>query len=268
MSTPLTLDKTAVRMSFAASVDSYDSVAELQRQVGDRLHTSIGRPLLQQSLVVDIGCGTGFLSGKLVEDCQQLLALDIALPMVKKARSGLINQQNIDYLCADAEALPLKDNSVDFLVSNLALQWCQDLESLFNEFRRVLKPRGSLRFSTFGPNTLRELKLAWAQVDQYPHVNHFHSAFEIESILKETGFQSINVQTQTSISNYPNVMDLMCELKNIGAHNVNQQRFRGLTGIRRMQSMIQAYEARRQQGLIPATFEIFFVESHIEPGSP
>lgn len=261
MSVELAIDKRAVRNSFGAAADSYDGVAALQRQVGEMLHANIDRPMLQRSRVLDVGCGTGFLTGKLSADCQQLLALDIALPMVGKTRAGLIDQTNIDYLCADAEALPLSTNSVDCIVSNLSLQWCQDLESVFNEFRRVLSAQGQLRFSTFGPNTLKELKTAWAKVDGYAHVNDFYQGEQLKRSLAQAGFKNIRVKTEMSVSNYSTVSDLMRELKGIGAHNVNQGRFRSLTGKTRMQKMIRNYEDFRYQSLIPATFEIIFVEA-------
>ena len=266
MSAQSALDKTAVRTSFAAAVDSYDGVAAMQRRVGEWLHANIDRRKLQQSLVLDIGCGTGFLTGQLIADSRQMLALDIALPMLWKTRAGLVDRQNIQYLCADAEALPLCDNSVDCIVSNLALQWCQDLECLFIEFQRVLSTNGWLRFSTFGPNTLKELKASWVKVDDYPHVNHFFKGAELKRALVKAGFKNIRLQTETAISKYPNVLDLMRELKNIGAHNVNHGRFRALTGKSRMQSMTRIYESLRHQGQIPATFEVILVEAEVNQG--
>ncbi|WP_254491521.1 methyltransferase domain-containing protein, partial [Salmonella enterica] len=76
-------------------------------------------------------------------------------------------------LCGDAAALPLADNSVDVIFSNLCLQWVDDLPAVFAGFRRVLKPGGLLVCSTFGPETLVELNEAFAAADDRPHVSRF-----------------------------------------------------------------------------------------------
>ncbi len=256
------LDKTAVRNSFSLAADSYDSVAALQRRVGENLYAKIGRhSALAQSMVLDIGCGTGFLTAKLSTNCRQLLALDIALPMLNKTRTGLRDYDHIDYLCADTEALPLADNSVDCIVSNLSLQWCQDLNRVFSEFQRVLSAKGSIHFSTFGANTLQELKAAWGDVDDYAHVNYFYNSEELKDALTRAGFKKIKLNAQTSISNYVQVRDLMQELKAIGAHNVNRERIKTLTGKNRMNKMATAYEHFRQHDLLPATFEIIYASA-------
>lgn len=262
MSAALTIDKNKVRQSFAMAANSYDELATLQRKVGLNLLQKIPEDHYCQH-VVDVGCGTGFLTQQLVGKsfAEQIYALDIAFSMVEHSRSKLETANNIQYICADAEILPLQDNSVDLIISNLALQWCQNLTAVFLGFNKVLKPQRQLIFSTFGPTTLQELKQAWSIVDDYTHVNEFYSADQITDFLNHTGFTDIKIERQCYQSYYSTVIELMRELKGIGAHNVLSRRNRQTTSKRDMQAMTSAYEKHRESQGVPATYEILFVSA-------
>ncbi len=256
------LDKQSVRSSFANASKTYDDMAALQRTVGrDLLKDERAEGL--NGTILDIGCGTGFLTGELMKlsGYQRLIALDLALPMVQTTRIKLNHPENLLYVCADAESLPLQDDSIDRIFSNVALQWCQNLESVFKDIRRILKADGQLVFSTFGEKTLQELKAAWRKADDYSHVNEFYSVTEIESFLQQAGYEDIQVSKKIYLRQYDSVMSLMRELKGIGAHNVNAGRNHGMTGKNKMQAMMRHYEALREQGMIPASFEIIKVSA-------
>jgi malonyl-CoA O-methyltransferase len=253
-------DKKDVRKAFSQAVSSYDAMAALQRTAGKDL-LKYERIERLTGTVLDIGCGTGFLTGELLNslNCQQLIALDLALPMIKATRKKYSAVTNLQYLCADAEWLPLADNVVDRVFSNVALQWCQDLSAVFAEITRILKPNGSLVFSTFGCQTLQELKQAWASVDNFSHVNEFYNDEQIRESLSALGYQEIVITEKVHTSHYDSVMALMRELKGIGAHNVMAGRNHNMTGKSKMQAMINYYETLQVNNKIPATFEIINV---------
>lgn len=256
------LDKSKIKRSFAAAVDSYDDLAALQRRVGLTLLEKY--PLDSSSgVILDVGCGTGFLTRNMSVDVssQQLLALDIALPMLLASRQKNLGL-SVQYLCADAEKMPFAAHSVHQIYSNLALQWCQDLPAVFADCKRMLKVGGQLVFATFGPATLQELKAAWATVDGFVHVNAFYGIEQIKGFLLDAGFQSISGDAVLYQSRYPSVMALMRELKGIGAHNVNLDRNRKPTTRRQLQQMISCYENNMAGGEVIASYEIIFVRAH------
>ncbi|WP_333873344.1 malonyl-ACP O-methyltransferase BioC [Methylobacter sp.] len=254
------LDKAKIKQSFAAASVTYDGVAELQRTVGKALLSIIGTESLAGTLL-DLGCGTGFLTSELLRHAQPIIALDIALPMLQVTRKKLAGATNVSYICADAEQLPLAEKIIDGVFSNLALQWCVNINAVFTDIKRVMKPGARLVFSTFGPQTLQELKAAWMEVDDYSHVNDFYSEQQLMHFLQLAGFSEIVIETKRYISDYDSVLALMKELKYIGAHNVITGRNMNITTRAQMQRMIAAYEQHRTGNRIPATFEVITVKA-------
>lgn len=253
-------DKRRIARSFGAAADRYDGVAGLQRSVGEIL-LRLGEPHPGgPNKILDVGAGTGFPASRLRErhPDAELVLLDLAEGMLHQARKRLAGDAACHYLCADAEALPLPDRSVDLVFSNLALQWCGDLGAAFGEFRRVLRPGGTLLFSTFGPATLGELRTAWAAVDAYSHVNEFLGASDVSALLERAGFAGGRVRAGMRRVAYPDVWALMRELKDLGAHNLTSGRPRHLTGKRKLRDMIAAYEAQMPEGRIRAGFEVLY----------
>lgn len=254
------LDKDKVRQSFAAAARTYDDFAELQRQVGLELLRRF--PVeVEDGPILDVGCGTGFLTDQLCFiDSRQLLALDVALPMLQISRQKH-PAMSAEYVCADAEKLPFANDSIEQIYSNLALQWAQDLSATFAGFKQVLRPHGRLAFATFAPKTLHELKTAWAAVDEHVHVNSFLSAEQIERCLLTSGFADVCIESVLYQTQYPSVEALMRELKGIGAHNVNHQRNRKPTTRSQLLGMIKHYQALMVEHGIVASYDILFVQA-------
>ncbi len=256
------LDKRQIRQSFANASHSYDAMASLQRQVGRELIVKLALP--DDGLVVDVGCGTGFFTQQLRDRAllKNVLALDIAMPMLLKARQRL-SDNAVPLLCADAEQLPFASHCLDGLVSNLALQWCLDLDSMFTEVRRVLRANGQFIFSTFAKSALCELKAAWAEVDDYPHVNDFCSLFEIKQHMQAAGFVDVQLESRIYQVKYSSVIELMRELKGIGAHNVSPARNKRLTTKGQLQALLAAYP-KDKDGQITASYEIIYAQATSE----
>ena len=246
MSVPL-FDAKQVRRAFSRSAASYDAAAQLQHAVEARLLESLD-----------------YLDDPAVQREPPHRVLDLALPMLRLARgtsarsTGWLSNpfaRKPAQVCADARALPLAEASVDVLFSNLCVQWVEDLDALFAGFRRVLKPNGLLLVSTFGPETLWELRDAFAHADAAPHVSPFADIAGFGDALVRAGFRQPVLDREEETTHYPDLPALMRELRAIGATNALASRRHTLTGRSRFATAASAYETHRDAQGLPATWE-------------
>jgi malonyl-CoA O-methyltransferase len=255
-----TIDKQQARRAFNKAAVSYDAVAELQNEIGDRLIERLDYVRLQPARILDLGAGTGFFSSALLKRYRKadVVALDIAENMLLQvqSRGGWFRKPRC--VCADGESLPFADDSFNLIFSNLMLLWCIDLEATLTELRRVLAPGGLLMFTTFGPDTLMELRASWEAVDGFTHVNSFVDMHDVGDSLVNTRWAEPVMDSERITVTYQELGTLMQDLKQIGAHNVTRGRARGLTGRQRMRQLAAAYEQYRTEGVLPASYEVVY----------
>jgi malonyl-CoA O-methyltransferase len=255
------LDNTRIAASFNLAAQGYDDFAKLQRLVGDRLMEHLDVIRADPAWILDIGAGTGYCARALAKRYPKarVLLADIAPSMLVRARGEAPRwSAHAHYVCADAEYLPLNDARIDMVFSNLSIQWCDDLDAVFAQCRRVLKPEGLVLFSTLGPDTLRELREAWAAVDASPHVHEFLDMHDVGDALIRAGFSSPVMQAEMLSVRYQHVLSLMRDLKALGARSAVTDRPRGLTGKRAIADVEAAYERFRVGGALPATYELVY----------
>jgi malonyl-CoA O-methyltransferase len=254
------IDKEQARLAFARAADSYDAMAVLQREIGTRMAERLEYVKLAPTRILDAGCGTGAETALLMKRYpkSRVVALDFAEPMLARTRQRGGWWRKPLCLCGDLEALPLADASVELVWSNLALQWVNDLGGAFREALRVLRPGGLFMFTSFGPDTLKELRTAWAAVDGASHVSPFLDMHDVGDLLLRAQFADPVMDVEHLTLTYRDAGQLMRELKGIGARNATVGRPRGLTGKARLQSMLAAYEGFRRDGLLPASYEVVY----------
>lgn len=267
MSDPLAMDKRQVRRSFERAAATYDAAAVLQHEVCNRMLERLDYIKAAPRAVLDAGSGTGNALGGLLQRFagKPVIALDVAFAMLERARARLRWWQSMPGLrpplhavCADLERLPLGNATIGLIWSNLALQWVNDLPATFKDMHRVLEPGGLLMFSTFGPDTLHELRRSYEGTDASTHVNRFIDMHDIGDMLVHAGYADPVMDMERITLTYGDVRALMRDLKAIGAHNVTQGRPGSLSGKSLLRKVEQNYESSRVGGKLPATFEVVY----------
>jgi malonyl-CoA O-methyltransferase len=264
MSEALELDRAALRLSFERSAARYDAAAVLQNEVCNRMLSRLEYIRHEPHAILDAGSGTGNAHAGLHARYPQarLYALDFAVAMLRESLRRVAWWRRFAPrsfpVCADMQALPIRSATVDMIWSNLALQWSTEPKLAFAEFRRVLAPNGLLMFSTFGPDTLKELRAAYEGADGYTHVNRFLDMHDLGDMLVHSGFGDPVMDMEIITLTYEDVLKLMRDLKSIGAHNMTVGRRRGMTGRAVLDSVKAHYEPLRRDGRLPATFEVVY----------
>jgi len=264
------LERAHVRRSFDRASTSYEAAAVLQSRVRAELIERLALVALEPRTVLDLGCGTGQGARELRRRFPRarVIALDLAPGMLRAARRHRGLLRRFERVCADAARLPLATASIDLVFSNLMLQWCDDLAAVLGEVRRVLSPGGFFALSTFGPDTLSELRAAWAQVDAGAHVSAFLDMHDVGDALAHAGLTEPVLDVERVRLTYASVLALVHDLQAIGARNALAARHRGLTGPRRWRAMTAAYERSREDGRMPATFEVIYGAAWAPRGPP
>jgi len=260
------IDKRAVRRAFSRAALQYDAAAVMQREVCKRMLQRLDYIKQKPLSVLDVGSGTGWGTRQLGEryPAAQIVALDMAIGMLQAARGTsswwgkLFSGKATPYVCGDMEALPVKSQSMDMVWSNFALQWCNDLPATFVELQRVLKVDGLLMFSTFGPDTLKELRSAFKGVDGHNHLNRFADMHDIGDMLVAAGFGDPVMDMEYITLTYSDVKSVMQDLRSIGAHNATAGRATGMMGKNAWNRVLENYERLRRDGKLPATFEVIY----------
>lgn len=258
MSGPV-IDKRQARRAFSRAAATYDTAAVLQHEVADRMIERLDYVRLQPRRILDVGCGTGRAAEALVRRYPgaEVVALDFALPMLERTRRRGRWLRRPRCLCGDMDRLPLAAQTFDLVFSNAAIQWSADPAAAIGEMHRVLRPGGLLMFSSFGPDTLRELRAAWRSIDGTPHVHDFLDMHHYGDMLVAAGMVDPVMDVERLTVTYSDVSALMRDLKAIGANNAASGRARGLTGPGRLRALKAAYESFRDaEGRLPATYEV------------
>ncbi|MBY6033499.1 malonyl-ACP O-methyltransferase BioC [Marinobacter daepoensis] len=244
--------KQSIARGFGGASGTYDNASRLQKVMGDAMCAELAGAFAPRS-VLDLGCGTGWFTRKLLEQYPDatVTGADLSPGMLVRASGG--SPESISWLQADAEQLPLADSSVDLIFSNLMIQWSARPEKILRECLRILRPGGRLAISTLLDGTLSELKQAWAEADPgRAHVNRFVPEAQWQGLVKSVMPGAAQV-TETIVLPYRSPMHLNRELKELGAVFKGEERRRTVTAPGRFRSMCRAYPTH-SDGLVSASY--------------
>ena len=261
------VDSHKVRRNFARAATAYDGSAVLQREVASRMLERLDYVKIAPQRVLDVGCGTGGSLTALGERYPKsfVFGADASEAMLQAGRGQrkrmrwllpFMRGNTASLLSADAQALPLKTASVGLIWSNLMLHWVDDPLAAFRESHRVLDIGGLLMFSTFGPDTLKELRACFS--DGHEHTHRFVDMHDYGDMLVECGFADPVMDVEILTMTYPGVDELFSDLRRNGASCAMQTRRSGLMGRQAWQAARAAYERLLKDGRLPATFEVVY----------
>jgi malonyl-CoA O-methyltransferase len=254
------LSKRKIRQAFDRAAESYDAAAVLQREVCHRVLEKLEYIKLSPERILDAGVGTGEAIIPLLKRYRKsrLIALDLSERMLAKAQHHRAMFRKPVLVCADIEQLPFGDNSFELIFSSLTLQWCNDLDATLRDLLRILRPGGLLLFTTFGPDTLKELRASWQQIDDAVHVNQFIDMHDIGDSLLQAGYADPVMEAEMMTLQYTHIDRLMADLRAIGANVPAAGRRSGLMTPSALSRLREAYETYRIDQLLPASYEVIY----------
>lgn len=261
------LNKLRLTEHFSQAAAEYDEYANVQKKMADYL-ISLSSPSKKITTILEIGCGTGLLTKKIAAafPAAAILATDISPAMLAYAKKQLSNYDNIQFQVQDGEKIS-DSNKYDLIISNAVFQWFTNYETAFTAIYNSLKSNGQLFFSTFGPNTFKELHhsfhTACAQnlfSQQWKISPDFYSINDLAYYLKNAGFTN-SFETLTYTEYFSTVREFLRSVKKVGANNSSKSSYIH-TNRKIMLDMLQLYETNYKfHDKVPATYETIFVHS-------
>lgn len=261
------IDARRVRRNFARAAAGYDDVAVLQREIAGRMLERLDYVKITPTRILDVGCGTGASLAALGERYPKasVVGADFSEAMLRAGRGQrsrlrwllpFLRTSASALVAADASMLPFRSATHGLVWSNLMLHWLGDPLPALREMQRTLEVGGLLMFSTFGPDTLKELRQCFN--DGHPHTQRFIDLHDYGDMLVECGYADPVMDVETVTMTYDRLDDLFAELRRNGAAGAPPGGRRGLFGRAAWQAVCQAYEAQRQEGRLPVTFEVVY----------
>lgn len=253
------INKKAVEHSFSKAAQHYDHFSQLQRYVGEQLFKKIEKTEVEN--IIDLGCGTGFFSERLLSTFpdSQLLCFDISPVMLQKAKQ--LKLCNTTYLCADIDDLSQFNFQVDLIFSNMVVQWSDDLSAAIYDIYQQLACGGKVYISTLLDGSLQELATAWKQVDSYRHINQFKTEKDLCKIVSNSAFKHAKLTRESRVLEYKTVIELMHALKGMGANHVHGYKPVNMNGhgiIKKLELGYLPFKTARR--LLPLTFQVCYIE--------
>jgi malonyl-CoA O-methyltransferase len=250
----------AARALRRAGGAAHSAASPLQAGVRDELLERLQFFHLEPRAILDLGCGPGAGAQQLRRHFPRarVLAMDPVYLVAREARRRQRFWRRFECVCADPRALPLAAHSVDLVFSNLLLPWCEDPAVVFAQVQRALRPGGLMLYSTFGADTLQELRTAWRGAESAAQLSAFADMTRLAAGMSHAGLSEPVMDRELRVTHYPDVRALVTELRAMDAGRPAGDRHRSLTGRGRWQAMLDAYEASRTGSGLPASWEIIY----------
>jgi len=251
----------AICKSFNKQACYYEKSAKIQHVIGQRLFERLSYLKMEPKWILDLGCGTGYFSAQLKKRYPKakIVSFDLSSNMLTEVKSKQSWRRRWSLTQGDMINLPFADMIFDLVFSNQAIHWSHSIKKVFSEVNRVMKQNGCFMFTTLGPDSFKEMKQAWDQIDPFSHVNDFVDMHDIGDWLLHEFFLDPVMDMEQITVQYETVLKLVHSLKNQGVKNIHQQRPRGLMGKRAWKAFLGQYEQlKNESGKYPLSYEVVY----------
>ena len=269
------IDKEKLKRRFSRNAKHYSKYASVQKKMGDMLVKKLVDEHLCFKRILEIGCGTGYVTQALAEHfpAAAITAVDIAPGMIEHIKSTL-QYDNVEFICGDIEEMTL-NGKYDLIISNATFQWFNHLDKTLVKLAKLLDKNGVLCFSTFGQNTFIELYEAFEKAKELLNISEavspgqsFYSLNALQDICK-------NIVTDNHLDNmeifstecyeyeyFDGCTDFLYSIKKIGANNSQSSGSNMIHGF--IEKVIELYDrdfmvSYKEKDKVRATYHNIFV---------
>ena len=251
---PLNSYKQHVARSFEKAAASYDSHALFQQEVLSYLLKML--PTRTYSTTLDLGCGTGNALAQLAAMSERLMALDLSPAMLLEARKKI---SKVDFVCADAEALPFVDARFEVVFSSVASQCSVSQARLFQQLHSALSANGIWAFSTLCEHSMPEIANIWLELDGCSHTNQYPPLPEIVDNLQMAGFALHQQELRTVTVWFDTPQAAIYSLKKVGASLITDQQNQRVVSPSSWRRFMAKYESLREAKGIPLSYQVAYL---------
>jgi malonyl-CoA O-methyltransferase len=248
--------KNKIKNSFNSKASSYDEYSLVQREVAKRLCERLSSIKIKPLHILDIGCGTGYLSNLLYKlfPNSSITCLDISINMLNEVHK---KNPKLNCILSDAENMPFKKSKFDLVVSSFTFHWCDEVEKIFSDVHRFLRDKGLFLFTTVGPSTLQELRDAYLSLDNDQHINTFSDMHLYGDSLLKHGYHDPVMDIENIVIEYNSFKDVLSSLKKTGANTVIGQEPKFIKKSS-YNKLAKNYPLNNTNNRLPVTYEMIY----------
>lgn len=249
--------KIYVKRMFNSAAETYDSSADIQRVVADRLLRGIEG--LDSECILEIGVGSGLFTDIFINkyDVKKYIGFDIAHNMAKMCSEKF--EKKYQFLSADAECLPFKSKAFSGITSSSVFQWLSNPEKSIPKILSTLKPGGTFHFSIFVQGTFQEMDFV-NKMTGFGNVYPLRDKSSYINILSEYA-SVLHTETVEHVLYFDSVKEFLKKQKNTGAKYTGSSKFTGKDAYRKFNELYESYFA--EEGRIPVTYAILYVHGRM-----
>lgn len=247
--------------TFDKQATEYEEAAKVQFEIGKRLFERLAYLKITPRNILDLGCGSGLFSLQLKKyyPKAQIISFDLASGMLHEVKKKQGFWRRWPLVQGDMNHLPFNSESIDLIFSNQVIHWTNEIPIVLKEINRVMSPHACLIFSTLGPDTFKELKMAWQNADNYSHTHEFKDMHEIGDLLLKEQMQDPVMDQEILTVHYSSLRQLVKSLKAQGVQNASIKRNKGLTTKQAWKKFESTYETFRiNEKKYPLTYEVVY----------